>query len=648
MEFTFMNQAGAVLFTRGDIEDGHLQHEQLSLTLRFPFILEKRIEHGQRVVFRDHATDSLQVYEIRKVQNVANDMYQQITAEHICISDLQDEHINSSDITEKTAGEALSTVLSGTLWALGNNTAQGTQNADISRGSVWQAVCTIKENWNVYITPRIVISSAGQIVGRYLDIAPAQPVFHGLRLSIRKNMMDPAVFYDDSEVLTALYGYGGTVDVPQGGGGDDDSQELTFAASVWTATAEHPAKPSGQTYLEWPEKTALYGRNGRARFGYYQNGSIKDPDILLQKTWESLKKTADPKVTISGSVVDLRRLGYNGQPIRLHDLAIVEIEETGELLSKEITCFDEDLVNPDGDQVEIGDYIPNIIYINRETAKNARGGGGGGGRGQTNAEDEKIRTYTDFIKTDNMIGMVVGTRQGNNYIKAGQIILAINETGEPGSYETAAYVNADHVNISATNTAHLLAGSIVYDESGKLVLKDSSGAGIYIERQGGQASFGIWDQGNLTGGVMVQQINGQNTLKLIADVIDVQGLVNALTTYDLTTETLHATNTLTIEGEATFLNGVTCTDGSGLDGGYVDVDDVTTGSLTVGSGSGAHEATWQTEEVMTGISVGSAGARWYATSTDGETVTGRNYFNPVTSVTPSKVTIHYLGRQQNA
>ena len=433
MDFTFMNQAGATLFSRNDIEEGHLLHEQLSLTLTFPFILGKRITEGQRVAFRDHATDSLQVYEIRKAQNTANNMGQQITAEHICIAELQDEHINSSEITEKTAGEALSAVLSGTLWALGNNTAQGTQNADISRGSVWQAVCTIKQNWNVYITPRVIISSAGLIVGRYLDISPAQPTFRGLRLSIRKNMEDPAVFYDDSELLTALYGYGGTVDVPQGGGGDDQSQELTFASSVWTATADHPAKPLNQTYLEWPEKTALYGRNGRARFGYYQNGSIKDPDILLQKTWEALKKTADPKVTISGTIIDLRRLGYAGQPIRLHDQAIIEIEETGELLAKEIICFDEDLVNPDNDQIEAGDYIPNIIYINRDTAEKAGGGGGGGGRGKSNSEDEEEKYYTDFFNLGTKVGMIVRTKNGVDYIDAPQISLAINEWNDPTS-----------------------------------------------------------------------------------------------------------------------------------------------------------------------------------------------------------------------
>ena len=130
-------------------------------------------------------------------------------------------------------------MLSGTLWSLGTNTASGTQSADIGRGSVWQAVNTIQENWNVYITPRVVISPDGIITGKYLDIAPAQGVWRGVRLSVRKNLLDPVVTYNDEEVLTALYGYGGNVDVTHAGQ-DDTSEELTFASQVWTATAEHP------------------------------------------------------------------------------------------------------------------------------------------------------------------------------------------------------------------------------------------------------------------------------------------------------------------------------------------------------------------------------------------------------------------------
>lgn len=513
MECIFLNAAGQTLFTRTDIESGHWVQQEMAVNADFPFVPGKVIEIGQRIAFRDPATDNIEVFEIRNVVNSEPDHYQKITAEHIAVSELSDEHINTTEITDKTAAQALATALTGTLWSVGTNTASGTQSADISRGSVWNAISTIQQNWNVYITPRVVISAAGAITGRYLDITPAQGTFRGVRLSIRKNLLDPIVTYDDTEVLTALYGYGGNVDIAVSGQ-DDSTEELTFASVVWTATAEHPAKPSGQTYLEWPEKTLIYGRNGRPRFGYYQNGNIKDGETLLQKTWESLKKTADPKISIAGTCVDLYRLGYKDQPLRLHDTAIVEIEETGEVFSKEIIMLDVDLVDPTGSRPEIGDYIPNIVYINRETNEltttgSAGGGGGGGGRGQNNKQKEESETWTAFEKTDQRIGMVVGTRNGGYYIRAGQIALEINKTGKAGSYESSAYIEADHINISATQSVHTLAGSIIYDTDGKLKIVDAGG--LYVQRtEGGtKVSVGVWDKGNLTGGVMVEHINGQ-------------------------------------------------------------------------------------------------------------------------------------------
>lgn len=429
------------------MESGHWVQEQMNVTADFPFDAAKKIERGMRIAFRDPATDNIEVFEIRVVVNREPAHIQQITAEHIALSELSDEHINKSEITDQTAAQALATVLTGTLWSVGNNTASGTQNADISRGSVWDAVNTIQENWNVYITPRVVISTAGSITGRYLDIAPAQGVWRGLRLSIRKNMTDPAVTINDEDVLTALYGYGANVDVPQASG-DDQTEELTFADVVWTATDDHPAKPSGQTYLEWPAKTALYGRNGRPRYGYYQNGNIKDADVLLEKTWEALKKTADPKISINGTVIDLYRLGYQDQPIRLHDLVIVDIEDTGESFQKEIICNDVDLVDATGTRPEIGDYIPNIIYINRDNAKKSGGGGGGGGRGQTNEEDQQIKFESEFIKTDQAIGMVVGMKDGQTYIKTAEIIASINDDGG-----THIKLQADTIDIGGVATA---------------------------------------------------------------------------------------------------------------------------------------------------------------------------------------------------
>lgn len=538
MEFIFFNQAGQTLFTRSDMESGHWVQHEMSVNAVFPFDPGKVIQRGQRIAFRDPATDNLEVFEIRQVSTLEPDHYQQFSAEQIALSELSDEHIDRTEITNKTAAQALTAALAGTLWQVGTDTSSGTQSADFARGSVWQAVNTIKANWNVYITPRVVVSAAGVITGKYLDISPAGGVWRGVRLSVRKNLPDPTVTYNDEEVLTALYGYGGTV----------NNAEVTFKDEVWTATADHPAKPANQTYLEWPEKTALYGRNGRPRYGYYQNASITSPAVLLQKTWEALQRTAEPKIRIAGSAADLSRLGYADQPLRLHDLAIVEIAETGEVFQKEIIMLDVDLVDPTENQLEIGDYIPNIVYINRETARRASGGGGGGGRGQTANEAEQSETFAEFAKTNDMIGMVVGTRNGGYYVKAGEIVLAIN----------------------------------------------------------GQT--------------------GQSTIKLHADVIDIQGIVQALDAFSVE------------------VRGLTIT-GDTVSWGRMDVENVLAADDLVALDSFSamgQDATWKSQSVVTSVSVTKTSSYgWIYENSAGVQHTYQSQM--VTDVSKSSTTIHYLG-----
>ena len=593
MECIFLNAAGTTLFVRNDMESGHWVQEQLNMTAEFPFVAGKRIEIGQRIAFRDPDTDVLQVFEIFNVENHEPEHYQQINAEHICVAELSDEHFEKTEITDQTAGDALATVLTGTLWSVGSDTEYDLYSGDFSRGSVWNAINTIQENWNVYITPRVEISSAGVITGRYLDISYAGGTWRGMRLSVRKNFLDPAVTYDESDVYTALYGYGGNVDVAQTTG-DDQTEELTFRDEVWTATSEHPSKPANQTYLEWPEKTALYGRNGRPRYGYYQNGSIKDASVLLEKTWESLQIAAKPKISISGTVIDLKRLGYTDKPIRLHDSVLVEIEETNEVFRKQIICCDIDLIDPTGSRVQIGDYIPNIIYINRETDKKTSGGGGGGRgpKSMTNLDDDDVKTWTEFIKLQNQIGMVVGMKDGDNYIKAGEITLSINET----TGQSLAVINADHVNISATNDVYTLAGDLQHDAQGRLVIKNAGG--MYVQRtdQGITSYFGVFDDGNLTGGICVTKINGQSgtVLKLSADVIDIDGLVQKLQAIEIEVASLTVTNG--IDCGPIQCGNIDCdtvtANANVLINGYLDVD-------TMKVGGTSHSVSWKSKSIRT-------------------------------------------------
>lgn len=445
MQMTFLNATGTVLFVRDDMVQGHWTHEEYTVEAVFPFIPGKVIERGMRIAFTAPSTGAMEVFEIRNVTNTEPDHMQEITAEYIVVAELSDEHCTTAEITNQTPAQALGTVLTGTLWAVGNSTVSATSSVNIARGSVWNAVNAIAENWNAYITPRVTFSAAGAITGRYLDIAPAQGTWRGVRLSIDKNMSDASVVVDDSEVLTALYGYGGSVNVAHSGG-DDTQASLTFADVVWSETSEHPAKPSGQTYLEDPAKTALYGRNGRARFGYYQNGDITDPEVLLQKTWEALQATSDPKITIRGTVTELKRLGLPDVPMNLHDLAIVEIRQTAQKFQLEIVKLDEDLVDPQNTRPEIGAYIPNIVYINRE--KDKGGGGGGGGRGQDNEEAQEEWIDSEFIRQSNLIGMVVGVRNADGYIKAASIVASIND-----DHGTNITLNADTIDINGLVTA---------------------------------------------------------------------------------------------------------------------------------------------------------------------------------------------------
>lgn len=395
MEFTFL-KGKTVSFVRDDAEQAEWTQEELSLLCTFPYDRNKAIERGMTVLFQDPATGAWQAYEVRNCTVFPGESYQQFTAEDIAISELTDCHIPGDiELTDISAKTALNRVLSGTGWAVGTDGSSGTSSGDIGRGSVWEAVTAIRGNWNVYVLPRVTVSSTG-ITGRYLDILPPEGVFRGLRLAIDKNITDPCVTYDDSELYTALYAYGASYtegDSPE----TQTTKETDISGITWSKTSSHPAKPAGQKYLEWPEKTTLYGRNGKARFGYYQNTQIKDPDVLIQKTWQALKACSDPKISITGTVTDIRRLGYADEPLRLFDQAIVDLGDVQ--FYKQVIKLTVNLLDPTGNSLTIGDYIPNIIYINRETEDFATGGGkgvstrgGGGGRTRSNKQQGEFET----------------------------------------------------------------------------------------------------------------------------------------------------------------------------------------------------------------------------------------------------------------
>lgn len=609
MEFLFFDSAGTRLFTRSDAESATWTVEEMSLNALFPYDPTKGILRGQRIGFFD-AQKVYRAFEIRKVKSYEPDHYQEITAEHIAVAELSDEHLYKTEITNWTAAEAVTSILNGTQWSLGTNTASGTQTADISTGSVWQGIRAIEENWNVYITPRLTWNTAG-ITGRYLDIRPAGGVWRGLRLSLDKNADEVGVTWDDTNVITAIYGYGAMVD-----DGDDGTEILTFEDEVWEATSSHPAKPSGQKYLEDPDAKAIYGRDGRNRFGFYQNSNIKSASKLLSKAWQVLKTCNHAEVSIDCQVRDLYRLGYADQPLQLHDTAIIEVRPTGEQIQNEIIRMQVDLLDPTATRVTIGAYIPNIVYLKRQSDKKSRGGGGGGGRGGSGggSGDGQENEWYEF--TTEM--------QANQY----QIELNATHWTTTNEILTQAglSLNADGVLVYATDNANMWQSKLNVEADRISLVVQGSGANASIKAASIVAS--INDSGS--------------SVTISADKIYLDGS----TTIDNLLTGRSAMSALWVNGNANI--------------GSLTI--LPRGSISMDSDAmsyGQYAVRWKSKTVVTGVSITDTSVsvtdqRWFlmGTSATSTTATGAQYGRLVDARTNgshsvSTDTIYYLGRDSS-
>lgn len=505
MRFLFFNAAGTILFERDDAESASVTHEEMNLQALFPFDKEKEILRGMRIGYQD-STGTWQAYEIRKVRTLEPDHYQEIGAENIAISELTDEFCEKKEITNKTVAQVLNStdgLLTGTGWTIGTNTTSNTSSCDISIGDIWNATRTIQQNWNVYIIPRLTVGASG-ITGKYLDVMPAEGTWRGVRLSLDKNANELGVIWDDSKVKTALYGFGQ----------EKNKTALTFKDVVWTTSGGNPAnKPANQTYVEDTAATAAYGRNGRPRFGYYQNASITDTATLLQKTWEVLQTVNVPDVTVNASITDLYRLGYVDVPLRLHDTALVEIRPTGVVLQKEIIQYTEDLLNPLNSRLTIGTYIPNIIYINREANKR----GGGGGRGSGDSQDPleytiENNTVQISIDSNGLNSLCVGT--GAQLNPDGSLV--VDEHGNPVFINTGENLwtniqqNKSNITLEAQNRQNAdntLSGRITV-EAGKIT----------------QIVTAVGSNGEVTAASIVAAVNSSGSSVVIsADHIELDG-----------------------------------------------------------------------------------------------------------------------------
>lgn len=595
MTFAFLDMAGKVLFLRDDAEAAQWTVEEMALDMDFPLNPDKVISIGQRVYFKDPATGRDQIYEIKQPRTYEPEAYQQIHAENIVISELSDEHTDNKEVKKKKCRNVLSDLLEGTVWEIGTTQINPVSTVDISRGSVWQAVLQLQDAYNVVISPRVTLNGDGSIT-RKLDILDPKGTFEGLRLSVDKNLIDPCVAYDDSETATALFGYGGTIQPDKSG---EDAKECDFSEVVWQKTSDHPAKPKGQKFLEDPTATAAYGRNGRPRYGFYQNSDITDPEELLEKTWETLKTTMIPAISIEGTVSDLYRLGYADTPLTLRTVALVEINPFGFKTELQLIRMTVDLLDPTSTVVTIGAYIPNIIYIERKTNEDATGsrGGGGGNKGTET-------TWQEFRTTIN--AYADGT---------GLAIRAVQNDIDNQKEEVAKRFGEIEV---------------TFDEIRLEVNDLEEGVNSKIDILKNQISLVVTDEKDpkiKPASIVAAINNGASSILLSADHIDIDGFVPKLSGYDIQCAKLST-------GDILSGGSISCPEGtvSAQDfSGDLDAEFVGTTNLTVDG----DDATWKQASYKTFVLSATHNFNY---GTAGGYVTGQIITGSVDH------TIHYLGK----
>ncbi len=370
MEFLFFDRNDRPLYRRRDALEAHHIHEEYRHTATFPDDPAKPINAGMRVGWLDGG--ALQLFEIRQPARHQPDGTVSYEAEHIAVAELTDCVVQDKRPRGVTAVTALRAALEGTGWQLGMVDADPMGSAAFYWISAWEALQSIRDNWGVALSPRVTWSG-NVITGRYIDIRARLGGFHGVRLTIDRNVERVGVTYDDRDLVTALYGRGkGEVVGQTAEGADTYGRRITFADAVWRVADGDPAdKPPGQTYVEDAAATARFGRRGRPRFGVAEFPDCENPAQLLSLTWQALQTRTAPRVTISMTCANLRAVGYAREGIALGDTVNVIIAPWNLEKQARVIQLDTDLLNPENTRPVIGDYRANVIYKDVQTDKAA-------------------------------------------------------------------------------------------------------------------------------------------------------------------------------------------------------------------------------------------------------------------------------------
>ena len=301
--------------------EGYLT-EQLNgdMTLEFKVISDdpriERIVCEGRLVTRNNE-GHYKEFIIREVEDDdSGGRYKRVFAEGSEF-ELIDAYLFSYVQSLTTLEKALSTILQGTRWKIGEiDNFYENNSVNLKHMSKRKAVNELINIWGGEVQYRVEIDGR-RIVNRYIDVFKARGQDTGKRFEADKDIVSTNRVWDSADIKTALVGLGES---------DEYGERLTFANIEWKKSKGDPVdKPKGVTWVGDPEALAAWGYKGSRedlknhRFGIY-DGQEKDPATLLLNTWNELQDRAKLRDTYEVDVIQLgEMLGIPHEQVNLGD-----------------------------------------------------------------------------------------------------------------------------------------------------------------------------------------------------------------------------------------------------------------------------------------------------------------------------------------
>ncbi|WP_017726780.1 phage tail protein [Halalkalibacterium ligniniphilum] len=226
--------------------------------------------------------------------------------------ELIDEWVTGYTQANVTLHTALSAILQGTRWSVGEIGDLGRRSVNLEDMTVKEAVIELLTTFEAEIRYRVE-ADGNHITRRYIDIFKQRGSYTGKRFEIGKDIKNIRRTVDSTGIKTALYGRGKA---------QEEGPRLSFADVEWSKSNGDPVdKPRGQTFVEDVEARERWGyaQGTKHRWAMY-DGQEEDPGELLLNTWRHLQTINRPAITYEMDVLTLESItGYEHERVRLGD-----------------------------------------------------------------------------------------------------------------------------------------------------------------------------------------------------------------------------------------------------------------------------------------------------------------------------------------